>query len=48
MGISKKCRDIVENRNALLKRGGSLDSYTLWTEQLWQSSLLIQEMRIET
>ncbi len=45
--ISKKCKDVVENRNALLKSGRtSRESYMLWTEQLWQQSVLIQEARI--
>lgn len=45
--LSKRCKDIVENRNALLKRGASLDSYQLWTEQLWQVTSQIQETRIK-
>lgn len=44
--LSKRCKDIVDNRNALLKRGGSSDSYALWTQQLWQVSLHIQQARI--
>ena len=44
--ILKKCRDITTQRNALLKNGGSLDSYTLWTDQLWHTTFLIQEKRI--
>jgi DNA replication and repair protein RecF len=43
---SKKCRDIVENRNALLKRGGSLESYLLWSGQLWDITQTIQAARI--
>lgn len=45
--LSKRCKDIVDNRNALLKRGGSRDSYMLWTEQLWQVTAHIQASRIK-
>jgi DNA replication and repair protein RecF len=44
--LSKRCKDVVENRNALLKRGGSADSYQLWTEQLWQITHAISHERI--
>lgn len=44
--ISKKCRDIVDNRNALLKKGGSFDSYQLWTKQLWEITWHIHEERV--
>lgn len=46
VAASKRCKDIVDNRNALLKRGGSSDSYALWTEQLWQVTRQIQQARI--
>lgn len=42
----KKAKSIIESRNALLKNGGSADSYQLWTQQLWQISFLIQEKRM--
>lgn len=45
--LMKKSRDIVLNRNALLKKGGSTDSYDVWTEQLWHVSSLVQTFRIE-
>ena len=45
VSIGKRCRDIVENRNALLKRGGSHDSYLLWTEQLWEITRSINQAR---
>lgn len=44
--LSKRCKDIVENRNVLLKRGGSAESYQLWTEQLWQITHSISHERI--
>lgn len=47
LNLSKKCKDVVENRNALLKNGRtSRESYNLWTEQLWHYSVLVQEARI--
>jgi DNA replication and repair protein RecF len=45
--LSKRCKDIVDNRNALLKRGASAESYQLWTEQLWQITQQITHARIE-
>ena len=46
--LSKRCKDIVDNRNALLKRGGaSAESYQLWTEQLWQITEQITKARSE-
>jgi DNA replication and repair protein RecF len=42
----KRYRHILENRNALLNQGGgTLDSYNLWTQQLWQETLIIQGYR---
>jgi DNA replication and repair protein RecF len=46
VGPLKRNRDIVENRNALLKRGGSAQSYELWSSQLWESSTIVQKARI--
>jgi len=45
--LFKKCKDIVENRNTLLKQNFSHESYALWTEQLWQISDALQKSRIE-
>lgn len=45
--LSRRVRDIIDNRNALLKRGGSQESYELWTEQLWNISKQISQARIE-
>ncbi len=47
VGLSKRCKDIVDNRNALLKRGASAESYQLWTEQLWNITQQITCARIE-
>lgn len=47
VALSKRCKDIVDNRNALLKRGASADSYQLWTEQLWQITQQITHARVE-
>lgn len=44
---SRRMRDIIDNRNALLKKGGSRESYELWTEQLWQLSTLISDTRVQ-
>jgi len=42
----RKLRKLVEQRNALLKKGHfSQESYQLWTQQLWQHSKLIQAER---
>ncbi len=43
--LSRRCRDIIDNRNALLKKGGSQESYRLWTQQLWQVSTEIAQAR---
>lgn len=47
VSLMKRCKDIVDNRNALLKHGGSSDSYALWTKQLWQITFQIQQSRIK-
>lgn len=47
VALSKRCKEIVENRNALLKRGGTAESYQLWTEQLWKSTQEIAHLRRE-
>ncbi len=47
VNLSKRCKDIVDNRNALLKRGASAESYQLWTEQLWQITQQITQARVE-
>lgn len=44
--LIKRCKDIVDNRNALLKRGATADSYQLWTEQLWNVTHEISRARI--
>lgn len=44
---SRRVRDIIDNRNALLKKGGSQESYELWTEQLWNMSKHMSAIRIE-
>lgn len=42
----KRYKQILENRNALLYKGGyTQDSYRLWTEQLWQESITLQKYR---
>lgn len=45
--LSRRCRDIIDNRNALLKKGGSQESYDLWTQQLWQISKEIAVARTQ-
>ena len=43
----RKLRQLVEQRNALLKKGHfSQESYALWTQQLWKHSKSIQKERI--
>lgn len=44
---SRRVRDVIDNRNALLKKGGSQESYHLWSEQLWKLSVAISKSRIE-
>jgi DNA replication and repair protein RecF len=42
----RRYKQILENRNALLQRGGyTQESYALWTHQLWQQSIILQEHR---
>ena len=45
----KKLRKIVENRNNLLRRFETFDPqmYRLWTEQLWQISIDVQQERMK-
>ncbi len=45
--LSRRCRDIIDNRNALLKKGGSSESYHLWSQQLWQISKDIAVARMQ-
>lgn len=45
--LSRRCRDIIDNRNALLKKGGTQESYRLWSEQLWLVSNQIANVRIQ-
>jgi DNA replication and repair protein RecF len=47
VALSKRCKDIVDNRNALFKRNASAESYQLWTEQLWQITQQITEARTD-
>lgn len=43
---ARRYKQILENRNALLQRGGyTHDSYRLWTQQLWQETVHIQKYR---
>lgn len=47
MPVLKQFRHILENRNAVLKQGGSRDSYELWSGQLWKTTQVIREYRIQ-
>ncbi len=38
-------KTVVENRNALLIRGGSTESLQIWTQQLWEQSRVLQGKR---
>lgn len=40
-------RSIIENRNALLQQHSSREMYDLWTKQLWESAVTIQDKRQE-
>jgi len=45
--IMRNYKHIVDSRNALLAQGRiNLESYTLWTDQLWATSRILQERRI--
>lgn len=47
LSISRKYKQILDNRNALLRNGYcKYETYLLWTEQLWRQSVIIQNMRI--
>jgi DNA replication and repair protein RecF len=47
MGVIKNYKTILDNRNALFIRAKpDLDSYHVWTDQLWNASRIIQERRI--
>lgn len=42
----KEFKKILQNRNILLQNGNfNKDLYDLWTEQLWEKSIIIQKMR---
>lgn len=43
----KRFKQILQQRNALLQKPFSYESYVIWTKQLWEQSRLIQKMRIE-
>jgi DNA replication and repair protein RecF len=44
--IIRNFRAIVDNRNAMLAVGvKDMDSYSLWTQQLWHASRIIQDRR---
>lgn len=42
----KRLKQILQQRNALLQKPFSYESYIIWTRQLWEQSQLIQKMRI--
>jgi DNA replication and repair protein RecF len=42
----KRFKQILQQRNALLQKPFSYESYVIWTKQLWEQSRLIQKMRI--
>ena len=44
--VLRKLQNLVENRNAILQKGGFHDpSFESWTRMLWQHSRVIQEQR---
>lgn len=43
----KRFKQILLQRNALLQKPFSYESYVIWTKQLWEQSRYIQKMRIE-
>lgn len=48
VATSKQMRDTLEKRNAALQTGRcSEDMYTIWTQQLWERSLMVQAKRID-
>ncbi len=47
MEILKKYKHILQQRNALLQKPCSYESYVMWTEQLWHQTKIIQTMRIQ-
>ncbi|MDP3788030.1 MAG: DNA replication and repair protein RecF [Candidatus Chromulinivorax sp.] len=42
----KRLKQILQQRNALLQKPFSYESYVIWTKQLWEQSKMIQEMRL--
>jgi len=45
--ILQRYRQIVQQRNALLLKSFTYESYIIWTKQLWQASIVIQKARIQ-
>jgi len=43
----KRCKQVLQQRNALLQKPFNYESYVIWTRQLWEQTRLIQKMRIE-
>ncbi len=43
----KRYKQILQQRNALLQKPFSYESYEIWTKQLWEQSRIIQKARIE-
>ncbi len=43
----KRLKQILQQRNALLQKPFSYESYVIWTKQLWEQSRLIQDMRLK-
>lgn len=46
--IFKRCKQVLQQRNALLQKPFTYDSYVIWTRQLWEQSKIIQQARVET
>ena len=47
MEIFRKFKQILQQRNALLQKPFDQSSYFIWTEQLWNQTKIIQELRVE-
>lgn len=48
MEVLKRCKQILQQRNALLQGSFSYESYIIWTRQLWEQTKIIQKLRIES
>ena len=47
MDLLKRCKQVLQQRNAMFLKPFNYDSYVIWTQQLWECTRAIQQKRIE-